>query len=84
MSCGVGQTWLGSSVAVAMAVAGSFSSNLTPTLATSICCRWGPKKQKKKKKKETKKKKSTHSGSSLVVYCVKEPALLLQWLGFDP
>ena len=36
-------------VAVAMAVAGSCSSDLTPSLGTSICFKCGPKKQKKKK-----------------------------------
>ena len=46
------QTRLGSDVAVAVAVveAGSYSSNSTPSLGTSICRRCGPKKQKKKKK----------------------------------
>ena len=36
------QMWHGSHVAVA--VAGSYSSNLTPSLGTSICCRSGHKK----------------------------------------
>ena len=44
--------WLGSGVAVAMAVAGSYSSDSSPNLGTSICCIYGPKKQKKKKKKK--------------------------------
>ena len=43
------QTWLGSLIAVA--VAGSYSSNWTPSLGTSICHRCSPKKAKKKKKK---------------------------------
>ena len=43
------QTWLESHVAVA--VAGSCSSNLTPGLGTSICHRHDPKKKKEKKKK---------------------------------
>ena len=38
------KTWLGSGIAVA--VAGSCSSDSTPSLGTSICCRCGPKKQK--------------------------------------
>ena len=38
---------LGSDIAVA--VAGSYSSNSTPSLETSICCRFGPKKQKTNK-----------------------------------
>ena len=41
--------WLGSGVAVAVVQAGSFSSNLTLSLGTSICHGCGPKKQKKKK-----------------------------------
>ena len=38
--------WLGSGVAIAMAVAyaSSCSSDLTPSLGTSICQVWGPKK----------------------------------------
>ena len=43
------QTQLKSDVAVA--VAGSYTSDLTPSLGTSICCTWGPKKTKDKKKK---------------------------------
>ena len=43
---------LRSLVAVAVALAGSRSSNSTPSLGTSICHRCGPKKQKKKKRKE--------------------------------
>ena len=35
-------------VAVAVAVAGSCSSNLTPSLGTFICCRCAPKKKKKR------------------------------------
>ena len=42
------QTWLGSCAAVAVAVAGSCSSNSTPSLGNSIC----PKKTKKEKKKK--------------------------------
>ena len=36
-------------VAVAVAVAGNCSSDPTPSLRTSICCRCSPKKKKKKK-----------------------------------
>ena len=43
------QSWLGSGVAMAVAVAGSCSSDLTPSLGTSICPRCGPKKQTNKK-----------------------------------
>ena len=41
--------WLGShvAVAVAMAIAGGYSSNLTLSLGTSICCGCGPKKTSK-------------------------------------
>ena len=47
------QTWLGSGVAVALA--GSYSSDSTPSLETSICHGCGLKKQKKKKKKKKEK-----------------------------
>ena len=40
---------LGSSVAVAVAQAGSCSCDSTPSLGTSICCECGPKKKKTKK-----------------------------------
>ena len=42
------QTQLGSQVAVV--VTGSCSSDLTPSLGTSICHRFGPEKQKKERK----------------------------------
>ena len=45
--------WLRSGVAVA--VAGSCSSDSTPRQGTSICCKSGPKKDKKRKKKEKEK-----------------------------
>ena len=48
--CGL-QTWLRSVIAVAVAVAGSCSSYLTPSLGTSICHGCNPKKKKKEKKK---------------------------------
>ena len=41
------QTWLGPHVAVAVAQAGSYSSDSTPSLGTSICCGCGPKEKKK-------------------------------------
>ena len=44
------QTQLRSGVAVA--VAGSYSSDSIPGLGTSICCEFGTKKQKKKRKKK--------------------------------
>ena len=39
---------LGSHVAVPVVLAGSCSSNLTPSLGTSMCHGCGPKKEKKK------------------------------------
>ena len=44
------QMRLGSCMTVAVAQSGSCSSDLTPSLGTSICLGWGPKKEKKKKK----------------------------------
>ena len=43
--------WLGSHIAVAMVQASRYSSNLTPSLETSMCPRCGPKKQINKQKK---------------------------------
>ena len=42
------QMWLGSGVAVAVVQASSCSSNLTPSLGTSICHGCSPKKENKK------------------------------------
>ena len=42
------QTWLGSCISVAVVQASSYSSDLTPSLGTSICCKCGPKKTKNK------------------------------------
>ena len=47
VSCGRSQLWLRSWVAVAKA--GSCSSDSTPSLGTSTCCGCGPKKQKQNK-----------------------------------
>ena len=44
---------LGSRVAVALAQAGSYSSDSAPSLGTSICCRSGPRNDKKTEKKNT-------------------------------
>ena len=60
---GRSQTQLGSGIAVPVAEAGSYSSNLTPSLGTSICRGCGPKKQKKKK---TKNKKQTNKKNAQV------------------
>ena len=48
------QMWLGSGVDVAVAVvwAGSCSSDLTPSLGTSMHCRCGPRKKRKKEKRK--------------------------------
>ena len=57
------QTRLRSRIAVAVVYAGSYSSNVTPSLGTSIWCRCDLKKKKKKKdlkKKRKKKKKKTN------------------------
>ena len=43
------QMWLGSCIAVVV-YAGSYSSDSTPSLGTSICWGCGPKKQKEKRK----------------------------------
>ena len=53
------QKQLRSYVAVAEAVAINCSSDLTPSLGASICCKCGPKKQKKKSKKKRKRKKKS-------------------------
>ena len=51
------QTRLGSGIAVAVAQAGGYSSNSTPSLGTSICHRSGPRKGKKDQEKKKKKEK---------------------------
>ena len=50
--CGVGRRCGSFQVAVALVQAGSYSSNSTPSLGTSIGRGYGPKKPKKKKKKK--------------------------------
>ena len=57
------QTWLGSCVAVAVAV--GWSSDSTSSLGTSICLRCGLKKQKEKKKKKKKDRISCQEVGSL-------------------
>ena len=49
------QTRLGSRVAVAVVQDGSYSSDLTPSLGTSICHGNGPRKGRKTKNKQTNK-----------------------------
>ena len=51
------QTLLRSGVAVTVEQAGSYSPNWTPSLGTSICWGYGPKKKVKKTKKKKKKKR---------------------------
>ena len=55
--------------AVAVVQAGSYSSNLTPGLGTSICCGCGPKRTKdKKKKRKEKKEKYMQIFHLLIIY----------------
>ena len=42
VSCGVGQIWPGSCVSVAVMQAGSCSSDVPPSLGTSMCHGFGP------------------------------------------
>jgi len=58
MSCGVGGRSGSDPVAVAVAEAGSYSSDLTPSLGTSIYHGCGPKKQKTNKQKPKKQNKT--------------------------
>lgn len=51
------QTQLGPGIAVAVVKVGSYSSNLTPSLGTSICHRCGLKKQTNKKKRKRKERR---------------------------
>ena len=53
---------------MAVAQAGSCSSNSTPSLGTSICSRCGPKKQKQKQNKKTPKKPNYFQGSNPHLY----------------
>ena len=46
------QAWLGSHIAVAVPQASGYSSDLTSSLGTSICCWCSPKKTKKKNKEK--------------------------------
>ena len=59
-------TRLGFCVAVAVLQASSYSSNLTPSLGTSLCCEWSPKKQKKKKKKKIQTNENNYLGLILI------------------
>ena len=55
MSCGVGRR---RSSDLAVALAGSYSSDSSPTLGTSTCCGCSPKKKTKLKKKKVIQQKS--------------------------
>ena len=57
------QTQLKSGVAVAVVQAGSCSSDSIPSLGTSMCRKWGPKKTKLKKKME----------AATVLKCLSDP-----------
>ena len=57
--------WLGSGMAVAVAQASSYISDLTPSLGTSMCHRCDPKKTKSKRKKEGRKKRKERNEMSL-------------------
>ena len=65
-----------SGIAVALAWAGSYGSDLTPSLGTSICHRYDPKKPKKQQKKDKKikkikKKKKKGKSVSICVYVMR-------------
>ena len=55
------QTQLRSCIAVAVVQTSSYNSSSTPSLGTSICCGFGPKKTKKKKNST-----SIHEGAGLI------------------
>ena len=50
--------WLGTYVTVAVAKAGSYSSNSTPKVGLYICQGCGPKRDKRQKKKRKRKRNS--------------------------
>ena len=82
------QTRLRFGVAMAVAVAGIYSSNLTPSLQTSICLRCGPKKQKRKREREEKtnkqQQKNQVSRQREIVGLVKRNQISLAiFLSFD-
>ena len=72
---------LGSQVAVAVVLAGICSSNLIPSLGTSICRGCGPKEQQKKKQKtknktkQNKKKKRKKEKEKEESFCLSNYAL---------
>ena len=68
--------WLGSHVAVAVAQAGSCSSNSTSSLGTYICLRCSPKKKRGGGVK--------YKEGPQMVQQVKDPVLSLLWHWFNP
>ena len=68
--------WLRSGSVVAVAVAGSCSSDSTPSLGIAICCRCGPKMKKSKKKR---KKNELVNGLSLSFFERLLGPTLLHW-----
>ena len=75
------QTWLRSRDAVALA--GSYSSNLTPSLRTSICCLCGPKKQTTLKKKNKKLERQTKPAERQCSMCRRALGLSqIAWIQF--
>ena len=51
------QTQFGSHIAMAVVQAGSYSSNQTPSLGTSICCGCSPEKTQSQKKKRRRRRR---------------------------
>ena len=68
------QMWLRSHVALAVAWAGSYSSDSTPSLRTSICRRYGRKSKKKKNPKN--KNKNNFAWSISNITSCNEPFLV--------
>ena len=66
---------LGSCIAVAVVQAGSCSSDLTPSLGTSIGHGYGPKKKKKKKKKR---KEKNHVCLQVFCYSIASTLISVQ------
>ena len=79
------QTRLGSRVAVALAEAGGYSSDSTPSLGTSICHGSGPRNSKKKKKKG-KGSKYRHSSDLALpwLWCRLAATAPIQPLAWEP
>ena len=74
------ETWLGSCVAVAVAMAGSCSSDWTPSLGISTCHGCSPKKTKKDKQTP----KISKLGVPIVAEQVKNPTRIHENAGSIP